>query len=625
MGQGGIEGVRAEIARAERKVRREKVVDPPKGDPMTIDGEKVPPGVWTPGKDGLPPGCPVKPLGREGNWLHVVDAKGQLISLKPSDMGQNQISALFHHRQNYLYWAWPRWSASKGDAPAKVEAWRAEKVREALYAAAGPLPLFSASNHVRGRGAWREANGEILYHSGDALWRRSSTAKGGLEEAPTGLIGRDFYELLPAIPAPWPQPVKSADNPAREIYKGLLSWHWERPDVDPVLMLGFIGAAMLGGALDWRSSVDVTGDKAVGKSSLLDYLRAIMGDGLVSGEDVTAAGITSHLRHDTLPVLLDELEAEADSRRSTEIVKLMKIAASGGRKLRGGSDQVGHEFTLRASFLFSSINPPPLRPEDVSRMAILRLRPLKDHPKRHKNAPTVDAERTGPMLLRVMMDEWSRFPATLEAYADVLREAGHPDRGQKTFGTLLACADLMLGPDIAHELGLPMVDDLAEWGERLATSRMAEYEDNAENWRACLQHLLTSRVEAWRGGVRHTVGQLIDAWREQCVRGEGDLKLEMVNDQLAQAGLKLMSDHRIDDDPMGFVLAIPNESQIVAQLYRDTRWVGTAGASVWKSALRQGPASVIVADKSLNKVRINGVQVRCTLVKMRAFEGLNGG
>lgn len=624
MGQGGVEGVRAEIQRAQRKVRREKIVDPPKGMPLDLGGEKLPPGQWTPDRDGLPPGCPVRPLGREGQWLHVVDAKGQLVTIKPSDFGQNLISALFHHRQNYLYWAWPRFSAAKDGKPAQVEAWRAEKVRETLYAAAGPLPLFSAANHVRGRGAWRDRAGELVYHSGDALWRLGAGARGGLEESPPGLVGRDFYELMPAIPAPWPQPIKPIDNPAREILRGLQSWNWERPEVDPVLVLGFIGAGMLGGALEWRPSLDVTGDKSTGKSTLLDFLRAIMGEALLKAENTTASGITSFLKHDVLPVLLDELEAEADSRRTREIVDLMKISSSGGRKLRGGADQVGHEFTLRSSFLFSSINAPPLRPEDVSRMAILRLRPLADHPKRRKNAPTVDPERTGSMLLRLLMDAWERLPATYEAYADVLREAGHPDRGQKTYGTLLACADLLLGPEVADELGLPMVDDLSAWGEALHTSRLQEYEDMSENWRACLQHLLTSRVEAWRGGQRHTVGQLIDAWRDQCRAGDGDLKFEGVNDLLAQAGLKLLTDYRLDDDPLGFVLAVPNESQIVAQLYRDTRWVGQAGASVWKSALRQGPPSVIAADKALNKVRINGVQVRCTLVRLRAFEALGG-
>jgi hypothetical protein len=615
--QGGIEGVRAEIGRAERRIRSRAFDDPPQGLPRKINGEDVKPGEWTPGADGLPPDCPVKPLGREGNWLHVVDAKGQLISLKPTDMGQAQISALFHDRDRYLYWAWPRWSKDRG-----VEGWRAEKVREALYHAAGPMPLFSASNHVRGRGAWLDgANERLVYHSGDALWTISSKGKFGLEEAQPGLRGREFYELLPSVPAPWPERIQPADNPAREILRGLRSWHWERPDVDPILMLGWIGAAVLSGALEWRPNLYVTGDKATGKSQMLTYVKTILGDGLIKSADASAAGVTQKLRHDALPVALDELEAEADQRATNAILKLAKIASSGDGKLRGGADHTGVEFTLRSCFVFSSINPPGLRPEDVSRMAILRLRPLAEQPSRLKEAPSVDKERTGSMVLRVLMDNWDRFPAAIAAYFEVLRLAGHPDRGQKTFGTLLACADLMLGPELADELDVPMVDDLSPWGERLAVSAMAEYEDMTENWRACFKHLLTSRVEAWRAGKQHTVGQLLDEFRAslKSEHGEG-LSRDKVNEMLAQAGLRLIWDQRLDPDPEGFVLAVPNESQLVAQQYRETRWVGQAGASVWKSALRQGPPAVIVTDKSFNRVRINGSQERCTLVRLRAYE-----
>ncbi len=615
MGQVGEAGVRAEIARAERAVRRARHDDPEVGAPRKVGSEMVKPGEWTAGADGLPPDCPVRPLGREGLVIHLVDAKGQLVSAKPSDFGQNFIQALFHDRKNYLYWAWPRFAA-KG----YVEAWRAEKVRETLYAAAGPLPLFSAANHVRGRGAWLDARGGLVYHSGDALWARSSLKRGGLEESLPGLRGRTFYELLPSVPPPWPEPIAPADNPAREVLKALRSWHWERPEVDPVLMLGWIGAAMVSGALEWRPNLYITGDKATGKSEMLKLVKAILGDGLIKSADASAAGITQKLRHDALPVALDELEAEADHRATTAIIKLAKVASSGDGKLRGGADHTGIEFTIRSCFVFSSINPPALRPEDVSRMAILRLRPLDELPSRLKVAPTVDEERTGPMLLRVMIDAWERMGLALGAYFETLRLAGHPDRGQKTFGTLLACADLLLGPELADEMGVPMVDDLRPWGELLAVTGMVEYEDMAENWRACLTHLLTSRVDAWRGGQRHTVGALIDEFRGGLDIGGGDLDLERVNALLAQAGLKLLWDRRLDPDPKGWVLAIPNESQMVAQQFKETRWMGHAGASVWKAALRQGPAAVIVADKGMNKIRVNGAQVRCTLVRLRALE-----
>lgn len=618
MAQVGVEGVRAEVSRAMRRVKTVSFSDPLVGEPRNIDGKDVPPGQWSPGGDGLPPDCPVKPLGREGQMLHVVDAKGQLATLKPSAFGQAEISALFHDRQRFLYWAWPRFSA-KG----AIEAWRAEKVREALYASAGWLPLFSAQDHVRGRGAWLD-KGALVYHSGDAL-HFPGAKKGPLKETAPGLNGRTFYELLPAIPAPWPEAVDVAANPVREILAGLRCWNWERPEVDPILMLGWIGAALLSGALEWRPNVYVTGDKATGKSSMLNFVKAVLDEGLVKSADASAAGITQKLRHDALPVALDELEAEADQRATNAILKLAKIASSGDGKLRGGADHSGVEFIIRSCFLFSSINPPGLRPEDVSRMAILRLRPLAEMKNRRKDAPVVDGDRCGPMLLRVMMDNWSRFKHALDAYCDVLRAAGHPDRGQKTFGTLLACADIMLGPELAEEMGVPMVEDLSPWGELLAADKMSEYEDMSDNWRACLKHLLTSRVEAWRAGSRNTVGQLLDdLYRDRGkALDEGSLTVHDANKLLGQTGLHVLGpDNKAD--PGGYVLCIPNESQLVAAQFRETRWIGQAGASVWKSALRQAPAAVVCADKTLNRVRINGVQERCTLVRLRAFEETAG-
>jgi len=616
LAQAGNEGVRAEIARAERRAKtrtRGLGLDPPVGEPRIVDGERVRPGEWTPAEGGLPPDCPVKPLGREGSLLHVIDAKGQLITIKPSAFGQGEIASLFGQRIGYLYWAWPRFSA-KGF----VDAWRAEKVREALYKAAGPLPLFSATNHVRGRGAWLTRGQELIYHSGSALW---SSTGGRLSEEATGLKGRDFYEMLPDIPAPWPEKLKPADNPARELLTALRSWHWERPLVDPVLMLGWIGAAAVSGALEWRPNLYVTGDRATGKSQMLSLVKAALGDGLVKSADASAAGITQKLRHDALPVALDELEAEADGRAANAILKLAKIASSGDGKLRGGADHTGVEFTIRSCFLFSSINPPALRPEDVSRMGVLRLRPLAEFPSRLKEAPRVDEERTASQVLRVMMDAWARFPQALEAYYEVLRSAGHPDRGQKTFGTLLACADLMLGPELADELGVPMVDDLSPWGELLATGAMSEYEDMNENWRACLVHLLTSRVEAWRQGKRHTVGQLLDDLRHDFGGIDTELDMRRANELLAQAGLRVLAPREIEGET-NWILCVPNESQLVAQQFRDTRWLGSAGASVWKNALRQGPRDVVITDKRVNKLRINGAELRCTLIRLQAFEAL---
>jgi hypothetical protein len=256
-------------------------------------------------------------------------------------------------------------------------------------------------------------------------------------------------------------------------------------------------------------------------------------------------------------------------------------------------------------------------------MAMLRLKRLTDRQER-KGLPTIDPETTGPMLLRRLLDEWHRFDQAFGAYRDVLRSGGHDGRGQDTFGVLLACADLALGPELADKLDVPMVDNISAWGELLATSTMLEYEEKGDNWLACLRHLLTSRVEAWRAGKRATVGQLLEELARDWDPKTSDpnrLTLNEANEQLAQAGLRVLVPGTIDKDlEKGWVLAIPNESQLVAQQFRDTKWAGSPGASIWKSALRQGPASVVCVDAEFNRVRINGVQVRCTLVKLRAFQ-----
>lgn len=39
----------------------------------------------------------------------------------------------------------------------------------------------------------------------------------------------------------------------------------------------------------------------------------------------------------------------------------------------------------------------------------------------------------------------------------------------------------------------------------------------------------------------------------------------------------------------------------------------------WKDALRQAPAAIIITDKNVNRIRIGGVQQRCSLVVLKHF------
>ncbi len=257
------------------------------------------------GRGDLPHTCPVEPLGVFGEMFWYIDALRQLRGLKAKEHSKLILTGLFGTHLALLYDAWPRVNKE-----GKTVGWRAEAVAEALMVACSRRGVWDVWGRVRGSGAWKDAEGGLVFHCGDVI----------ISAAAHHHVGRP------------------------------------RPQVDAQLLLGWVCAGLLGGALDWRPLVWITGDKATGKSTLHQVLHAVFGDdGILSVSDVSAAGIWQKLGHSTLPVAIDELEAEEDNRKAQNVIKLARQAASGGVILRGGADHAATEFKARSCFLFSSI------------------------------------------------------------------------------------------------------------------------------------------------------------------------------------------------------------------------------------------------------------------------------
>ncbi len=611
MGQtSNVEAVRAFVSDAEpvRTVGRFR------GDPepgQQLNG--INPGKWVEDSLGLPPDCPVTPLGVEGGINWYLDPIGQLVAYgKP--YGQADTLELFRGRHLYLYWAWPKWRVSeseKGEEEFEVTGWANEKAREVLIAAATAKGPWSAVEKVRGRGTWVDVAGNLVLHCGEDIM-----IGGG--KTPPGEIGGFVYPTRPPIVKPWPRPVPEADNPAAVLRLKLATWSWARPGIDPHLLLGWIGVAFLGAALPWRSAVFLTGDKGTGKSTLQKLLNGIFGTWLLQTTNATAAGIYQHVGNDSLPVAVDEFEGKADNSKAKALLELARQAASGGLLLRGGDRHKGVEFEARSAFLFSSINTPPMEPQDLSRFALLCLHKLKQQDE-DEEGPDLDPQVLGTIgrhILRRLVDEWPRFHETWKAFKRELGRGGMDGRGQDTFGTLLACADL-----IEHEgwdekrLQFPYEGDLRNWADLLSAQRMVEFEDATENWRLCLDHLLSVPVDAWRNGTKSTVGQVIEAWYFD---KDYTKQIDLVRHQLASAGLSLQQSGH---DVKTAWLVIPNQNPLTRKLFEGTKWAGDIGASVWSGALRQAPRGEVY---EVGQGRVNGVKSKCTLISLEALYGPKG-
>lgn len=571
------------------------------------DGKRngVGPGKWTPTALGIPDDCPVRPLGVTGKTGWFIDPIGQVETLAPP-YGQGEILGLFGGLAGYLEWAWPRWG-KKG-----IDGFAAERVRNDMMRACYALGPWRATDRVRGRGAWLGRDDKsLIVHTGTELLRD------GRREPPSDIDGH-VYPTAPPIPSPWPEPIPEHENPAKLLMPLIRSWQWARPEVDPWLFLGWIGAAMVAGALPWRPHIYIMGDKAVGKSTAQGLIKGLMGDWLIDAVDTTAAGLYQYIGTDSLAIAVDEFEPGKNTARAEAVLTLLRISSSGGMMRRGGDRHSPVQFRAQSCFVLSSINYPPMNPADRSRIAILALKRLQDG----AAPPEMDSKtiaKIGRCILQRMVSQWPRYHETLQAFRAELSRGGMDSRSQDTFGALLACADL-----IAHDAWdeervqcATSDGDLVPWSDLMNVDCMAEFEDMDDNWRKCLSHLLGVRVEAWRGGTRHTVGQVV----HEFFKPHGSIKEDDAKVLLGQAGLALVKRRGATADIFPWWLAVPNNSPLVRQLFEGSDWAGAMGAGVWSGALRQSERGRI---HEVAKARVNGDVLPCTLISLDGLYGEHG-
>ena len=567
---------------------------------------------------GLPQNCPVTPLGKDGKIHWFIDADDQVIDLTVREFGRHAMVSLFGGRVSYLMHHWPRWKGDQGKE--WIDTFKPEKVADDLMAACSAKGAWNDVESVRGRGAWRTGEGELLVHCGDRLL----AAKGTL---PLGEYSGFVYPARPALPGALNNPLHGRPGPALTLLRLLRSWEWARPELDPILALGWIGAVFLSGALDWRPAIYLVGDKSTGKSSLQKLFKLVLGGWLVQSNDATAAGIYQRVKHDAVGVSIDELEGEKDPQKQKAIIKLMRVSSSGGLMLRGGSDHQGTEFNARSCFNFSSINTPPLEPQDLSRMALLELKPLPAGAVRPA-LPEAELALIGRQVLQRMLDNFGGWEERHEHWRRMLEKAGHKGRGQDTFGTLLTCADMIVDVDAAA-LGLvngeaalgyamgPEAQDLDGWLPSLAVDSMTEMQDDNPNWRLALNHILSTPVEAWRGGARPTVGAMLTAfWTDEQGDREGDhLDFGRLNHQLQAAGLAV---HKKRGE-QAVHLFVPNQNPTLQRLFFGSKWYGELGAGVWAGALRQAPREIVQPSQQVWLSAAN--QRGCLIPLEKIFEG----
>ena len=430
--------------------------------------------------------------------------------------------------------------------------------------------------------------------------------------------GRHQGRIYPAYPpVPSPAATGGAGDAVAVIADELATWNWRRPDVDPEITLGFVGCMMMGGALDWRPHGWITGSKSTGKSRFQSLLSHLNGGekGLLRSENATAAAIANILRMSTLPVALDELEPDAhNSAKATQIIELMRIASSGGRRIRSSPDQTASETIIRSTFLASSIIiPGVLKAQDRSRILILDLH---EFPPGSPTPPPLRSEvwrKRGAVLKRLLIDRWPTWAARLELWREALAAHKIDGRNGDNWATILAMADMARHPD------LPSAEVTAGWAAKLARWVLADMAEIGGDSDDVVTWLLSKQIDPMRRGQQHTIGAWLKAAGQRPDAGKRIFGSDSLQDERDHA--KLANRHLTPfgmrvvgtaTEPVLFIAYKPIQGLV--DLFAGSDWAGGA----WKQSLER----IKEAKPHPSPLYFDGVQTRGTAVPFASIPGL---
>ncbi|PTR07882.1 MULTISPECIES: hypothetical protein [unclassified Novosphingobium] len=583
--------------------------------------------------------APIVPLGASSGLdgsqrCYYLNTNGEIVSLEAGNKhGKNNLVHLFGAKAKFLESEWPQWSKPGKEqingkwvetTPARIVGFDQAKASRAMIMECSRRGIFDPAGRLRGRGAHRLTGGGLVIHYGDQLGVLQPKVNGELKPlsfAPAPLL-RDGFVYPAGVPLPRPWPKSVPPTAAITVQKLLETWNWKRPSLDPVLLLGAIGQGYIGGALPWRSNVWITGGRGTGKSTLngrpdegQGIIAQLYGEALFRTGNTSAAAIRQSLKNSTVPVMIDEAEASGDNRKITEVVELARVASSGDKMHRGGQDHSAHEFTLQSPFWFSSINMPPLEGSDRSRLAILELRPFKPGTAMPDFGKYNFAD-LGKQLHRRMIDAWPILAECKSAYHRALAAAGHDGRACDQFGTLLACAWMLLNDELPDE------ETVHFWAGLCAPQRLAEVSDAISDEEACVNRLMTELVQPRGRDSREAVSELLGRWvQEKVAASAGTLSDAFSSERnkelyLEQLGLKVVNAKFKGDGRWGAesympkaapgFLAIANAHRQLDEIFDGSRWQ--------KGTWRQTMARLDHAIPTTTKFA--GHPIRCVLVPL---------
>lgn len=225
-------------------------------------------------------------------------------------------------------------------------------------------PYFE-NGKVRQLGAW-EDDGRYVFHYGTGLFVNGKQT--GLFDLKTeNIYEKKGYLAFSDNKEPVPD--------LRAIGNIIKRFSISSPQ-EKYLFLGWIMLQIVGGALEWRPHIWLTGESGAGKSSAINFIEDLFGNSILKETGgSTEAGIRQRVKVSTLGVLIDEMESmDKKTEANVKSIKaLIRIASSGGKISKGTTNHTGVDFAVKSMFCVGSISPQISENADRTRFAIINF------------------------------------------------------------------------------------------------------------------------------------------------------------------------------------------------------------------------------------------------------------
>lgn len=329
----------------------------------------------------------------------------------------------------------------------------------------------------------------------------------------------------------------------------------------------------------------------VGKTTLLDFIAAGVGDLAVQLNDFSEAGLRQSLTSEGRPVLLDEDESDPSGRMS-EAIRLIRRMSSGAgvRGARGTREGIARRYDLAGSCFLFAINAPALAPQDLSRWMVFEMLPAVASLEAEAHRAIDRAPDAAPGIkLRAILG-WDRFRINLKRLRAALLRRRCTPRQADQLGSVLAAGAMMLEDE---PIDPGWAEDLTENAAAYIEATREEETDNGDARRCWLQ-LMTHNVQVWRGGEASTIQELL-------LTAQYQNAVDMRNTLAQNYGMRIVQNSSASV-PEAPCLYIVNQSAFLKRVYAGTPWADGG----WRQSL----VRLDGAAPSKKPIRVGGVQQR---------------